>query len=89
MSTGNAEKIGIPLPQTGWTTDAHWCAALGLEQESFRKLVKRYRIPYVMLGVAMVLSAELVYQHLSAMMIAQDVPDDEPQAKPEKPKRKR
>lgn len=78
MSTHSANLLP-PLPQTGWTTDAPWCAALGIQQEPFRKLLKKYDIPNFPFGANVLLEAESVYKHISKLMA---IPlDDQPKKK--------
>ena len=68
-----------PLPQTGWTTDAPWCSALGVQPESFRRLLKKYDIPNFPFGANVLLEAESVYKHISKLMATP--PDEAPKKK--------
>ena len=78
MSTHSANLLP-PLPQTGWTTDAPWCAALGVQQTHFRKLLTKYNIPCFYFGANVLIEAESAYKHISKLMAIP--PDDQPKQK--------
>jgi predicted DNA-binding transcriptional regulator AlpA len=56
------------LPQSGWTTEGPWCAALQIQKKEFLLLLKRYRVPHIPFGRSVLIDVSRFYQHMSELV---------------------
>ena len=53
------------LPQSGWTTEGPWCAALQIQKKEFLILLKRFCVPHIPFGRSVLIDVPRFYQHMS------------------------
>lgn len=53
------------LPQSGWTTEGPWCAALQIQKKEFLLLLKRFCVPHIPFGHSVLIDVSRFYQHMS------------------------
>ena len=56
------------LPQTGWTTEVPWCAALEIQKKEFLLLLERFGVPHIPFGRSVLIDVSRFYQHMSGWL---------------------
>ena len=56
------------LPQSGWTTEGPWCAALQMQKKEFLLLLKNFGVPHIPFGRSVLNDVSRFYQHMSGWL---------------------
>jgi predicted DNA-binding transcriptional regulator AlpA len=56
------------LPQSGWTTEGPWCAALQMQKKEFLLLLKNFGVPHIPFGRSVLIDVSRFYQHMSGWL---------------------
>ncbi len=53
------------LPQSCWTTEGPWCAAMEMQKKEFLLLLERFGVPHIPFGRSVLIDVSSLYQHMS------------------------
>jgi predicted DNA-binding transcriptional regulator AlpA len=71
------------LPQSGWTTEGPWCAALQMQKKDFLVLLKTFGVPHIPFGRSVLIDVSRFYQHMSKWLDEQGTKRVESRTQPE------
>jgi predicted DNA-binding transcriptional regulator AlpA len=72
MTPETPQPLSPPeLPQSGWTTEVPWCAALEMQKKEFLLLLERFGVPHIPFGRSVLIEVSRFYQHMSGWLDGQ------------------